>query len=88
MSLSSSLNGIAKFCHLNYSSYFWKDLLNEVLTEKTNLYSMQKTNEIVRADKDEIKQFICIQIYILIIELPFCSMYWSEKTNNALYQIL
>ena len=52
------------------SSAFWKDSLHELLAEQTKLYSMQKTDKSINTNKNEIKQFIGIQIYVSIIALP------------------
>ena len=71
------------FTPLNYFQFFWKDSLHEVLAEQTNLYSIQKTDNVVNINKNEIKQFIGIQIYMSIIALPAHFMYWSEKTRYA-----
>ena len=71
------------FTPLNYFQIFWKDSLPEVLAEQTNLYCMQKTGKSRNTNKDEIKQFIGIQIYISIIALSAYFIYWSEKTRYA-----
>ena len=44
---------------------------------------MLKTGKSININKNEIKQFIGIQIYTLIIALPAYFMYWSEKTRYA-----
>ena len=44
---------------------------------------MQKTGKSRNTNKDEIKQFIGIQIYISIIALSTYFIYWSEKTRYA-----
>ena len=69
--------------HLNYFQFFWKVSLHEVLVEQTNLYNMLKTGKSININKNEIKQFIGIQIYMSIIALPAYFMYWSEKTRYA-----
>ena len=68
---------------LNYFQFFWKVSLHEVLVEQTNLYNMLKTGKSININKNEIKQFIGIQIYMSIIALPAYFMYWSEKTRYA-----
>ena len=44
---------------------------------------MQKTGKSINTNKNEIKQFIGIQIYMSIIALPAYFMYWSEKARYA-----
>ena len=44
---------------------------------------MQKTGKSMNTNKNELKQYLGIQIYKSMTVLPACIMYWSEKTRYA-----
>ena len=44
---------------------------------------MQKTGKSMNTNKNELKQYLGIQIYKSMTVLPACFMYWSEKTRYA-----
>ena len=68
--------------NLEYFKLFWNDELINLLAEQTNLYSTQKTGFSVNTNKDEIEQFLEINITMGIIQLPSYAMYWSQKMRH------
>ena len=60
---------------------FCKDSLFTLLAEQTNLYSMQKSCKSIQTTKNEIEQFIGIQMFMSIVKLPAYYMYWSIETR-------
>ena len=50
---------------------FWNDKLIELIAEQTNIYSCQKLGKTIQVTKEEIEQFINIQMYMYILKLSF-----------------
>ena len=54
-----------------YFKIFWNDKLIELIAEQTNIYSCQKLGKTIQVTKEEIEQFINIQMYMYILKLSF-----------------
>ena len=52
---------------------------NVLLAEKTNIYSVQKTDNSLNTTAEEIEQLIGIQMYMSIINFPNFRMYWANE---------
>ena len=65
---------------LNYFQMLWNQGLNKLIAEQTNLYSVQKDGKSKATTEDEIKQFICIQMLMSLVDLPSYMMYWARET--------
>ena len=65
---------------MKYFKLFWKDDLNELISEQTNLYSVQQNGKSVATNPGEIEQFIELQMYMSIVQLPIYNMYWESLT--------
>ena len=65
---------------MKYFKLFWKDDLNELISEQTNLYSVQQNGKSVATNPGEIEQFIGLQMYMSIVQLPTYNMYWESLT--------
>ena len=48
-----------------YFKLFWRDELNELIAEQTNLHSVHKTGDSIKADKDEIQKYVGIHLRIM-----------------------
>ena len=68
---------------LTYFKMFWNDELSELIAEKTNIYSSQKLGKTIQVTKEEIEQFISIQMYMFILKLPAYHLYWSKEMRYA-----
>ena len=66
---------------LNYFQMFWKDDINVLLSEQTNLYSIQRKGTSLNTTSGEIEQFMGIQMYMSIIDFPAYRMYWAQETR-------
>ena len=66
---------------LAYFQKFWKPELNEHIAHQTNLYGMQKECYSVGTSRDEIEQFIGMQMLMSVIKLPAYDMYWATETR-------
>ena len=66
---------------LNYFELFWKADLNVLLSEQTNLYSVQRKGTSLKTTAGEIQQFIGLQMFMSILELPSYRMYWAKETR-------
>ena len=62
-----------------YFKLFWRDELNELIAEQTNLYSMHKTGDSIKTDKDEIQKYVGIHLRMGVVQLPSYRMYWSQN---------
>ena len=60
---------------------FWKDDVNVLLSEQTNLYSVQRKGASLNTTSGEIEQFIGIQMYMSVIDFPAYRMYWALETR-------
>ena len=67
---------------LNHFQMFWKDDINVLLSEQTNLYSVQRKSTSLNTTSGEIEQFIRIQMYMSIIDFPAYRMYWALETRH------
>ncbi|XP_047144656.1 piggyBac transposable element-derived protein 2 [Hydra vulgaris] len=66
-----------------YFKMFWKDELNKLISEQTNLYSVFKTSKSINTNTQEIQQFIGLQMLMSIVNLPSYNMYWANDTRYA-----
>ena len=64
---------------LQYFKLFLKDEILNTIVENTNLYSVQKSENSVNTNKDEISSFIGIYILMGIVQLPNHKAYWSRE---------
>ena len=64
---------------LIYFKMFWNDELTELIAEQRNICSFQKLGKIIQVTKEEIEQFIIIQIYMSILKLPAYHLYCLKK---------
>ena len=53
----------------------------DMVVTQTNLYSVQKSGSSINTTKEEIEQFIGIQMLMSIVKLPQYEMYWSTETS-------
>lgn len=66
---------------LNYFELFWKEDLNVLLSEQTNLYSVQRKGTSINSTSGEIRQLIGLQMFMSIFNLPTYRMYWAKETR-------
>ena len=66
-----------------YFKLFWKDDLNVLLAEQTNLYSVQRNSSSINTNSNEISQLIGLQMYMSVISLPCYRMYWARETRYS-----
>ena len=64
---------------LAYFKQFWLDELTDRVVEHTNLYSVQKTGQSVNTNKNEVEQFIGMNMKMGIVHLPSYTLYWSTQ---------
>ena len=64
---------------LDYFKLFWKNELNELFPEQTNLYSFRKKSKSINSTPGEIEQFIGIHMFMCIINLPAFYMYRASE---------
>ena len=62
-----------------YFQRFWDNKIRKYLTEETNLYSMQETENSIIVTEDEIKVFFGIQMTMAIVRMSQYEMYWSPE---------
>ena len=68
---------------LYYFQQFWDDSITCQLVEQTNLYSVQKTGKSINTTKDEMEQFIGIQMKMSIVKMPRYQNYWAAETRYS-----
>ena len=66
---------------LNYFQMFWKDEINTLIADQTNLYSFQKNTKSINTTDGEIEQLIGMQMLMPVINLPAYRMYWAVDTR-------
>ena len=64
---------------LQYVQRFWDNKIRKYLTEETNLYSMEETENSINVTEDEIKGVFCIQMTMAIVRMSQYEMYWSPE---------
>lgn len=72
-----------KFTPLTYFHYFWTDEMTVHLVDQTNLYSVQKSGTNVKTTKEEMEQFIGIQMRMGIVSMPRYQNFWAAETRYA-----
>ena len=60
---------------------FWKEDLNELISEQTNLYSMQQSGESINTTPKEVEKLIGVLMQMSIVKLPRYDMYWASETK-------
>ena len=60
---------------------FWKDDLNVILSEQTNIYNIQRKGTSIAVTLREVQQFIGLQMFMSFVQLPAHRMYWSKETR-------
>ena len=60
---------------------FWKEDLNELISEQTNLYSVQQAGKSINTKPKEIDQLIGVQMQMTIVKLPRYDMYWESESK-------
>ena len=73
---------------MDYFQFFWKSSLNNLISNQTNLYSVQKTGKSICTTSDEIEQLIGIQMCMSVIKLPSFCMYWAWAMSINRYKKL
>ena len=66
---------------IDYFEMFWKGDLNELISEQTNLYSVQQSGNSINTTPKEIEQHIGVQMQMSIVKLPRYDMYWASETK-------
>ena len=66
---------------IDYFEMFWKEDLNELISEQTNLYSVQQSGKSINTTPKEIEQLIGVQMQMSIVKLPRYDMYWASETK-------
>jgi len=66
---------------MNYFELFWKSDLNVLLSEQKNIYSVQRKGQSLNTTAGEIQQFIGLQMFMSVLELPSYRMYWAKETR-------
>jgi hypothetical protein len=64
----------------HYFSQFFSEDVQDHIVYQTNLYSLQKTGELIQCTTEEIKKVIGIYLLSGIMPLPRYRMYWNSKT--------
>ena len=64
---------------LIYFKMFWNDELTELIAEQRNICSFQKLGKTIQVTKEDIEQFIIIQVYMSILKLPAYHLYCLKK---------
>ena len=67
---------------IKYFNVFWKDDLNELRSEQSNLYSVQQNGKFVADTPGGIEQVIGLQMYTSIDQLLTYNMYWESLTRS------
>ena len=65
---------------LNYFQMFCNKDLNKLISEHTNLYSVQKHGNSIATTDNEIKPFIGIQMLMSLVDLPSYMMDCARET--------
>ena len=65
---------------LNYFQMFCNKDLNKLISEHTNLYSVQKDGNSIATTDNEVKPFISIQMLMLLVDLPSYVMDGARET--------
>ncbi|XP_026746467.1 piggyBac transposable element-derived protein 3-like [Trichoplusia ni] len=68
---------------LDYFNLFFTDDILELIVYHSNLYSVQKKGTSINITKDDIKDFIAINILMGVVDMPAYTDYWS---NDFKYQ--
>ena len=66
-----------------FSKTFWDNDMTLKLVNETNLYSVQKSGTSIIVTKDEMEQFLGIQIMMGIVKMPRYQCYWAAETRYA-----
>ena len=66
---------------IDYFEMFWKEDLNELISEQTNLYSVQQFGKSINTTPKEIEQLIGVQMQMSIVKLPRYDIYWASETK-------
>ena len=69
---------------MKYFKQFWDDEITNMLVRQTNLYSIEKSRVNINTNKDEIENLLAVQMFMSILKMPRCEMYWSEVTRYEL----
>ena len=62
---------------------FWDNDMTLKLVNETNLYSVQKSGTSIIVTKDEMEQFLGIQMMMGIVKMPRYQCYWDAETRYA-----
>nr|XP_039269135.1 piggyBac transposable element-derived protein 3-like [Styela clava] len=65
---------------LRYFRRFDTEEMLQLLTEQTNLYSVQKNGVSVKTNKKEIEQILGMYLHMGIVQMPSVRMYWETST--------
>ena len=67
---------------IDYFRMFWSDDITTLISEQTNLYSVQASGSNVKTTPEEIEQFIGMNM-MGIFTFPRFDLYWAERTRYA-----
>ena len=66
---------------MEYFSLFWDDTVMDTLVYQTNLYSVQQTGASINLTKDELEEFLGIQMRMSVVKMPSYELYWAAGTS-------
>ena len=66
---------------MEYFSLFWDDTIMDTLVYQTNLYSVQQTGVSINLTKDELEEFLGIQMRMPVVKMPSYKLYWAAGTS-------
>ena len=78
---SLPLENVDQLTPIDYFEMFWKEDLNELISEQTNLYSVQQSGKSINTTPKEIEQLIGVQMQMSIVKLSCYDMYWASETK-------
>lgn len=64
---------------LDYFKLFFTDDIQDLIVYHSNLYSVQKKGTSINITKDDIKDFIAINILMGVVDMPAYTDYWSNE---------
>lgn len=68
---------------LEYFHYFFDDDILDMITQQSNLYSTQTIGRSLNFSKQDIKDFIAINLIMGIVNMPAYTDYWSQEFRFA-----
>ena len=77
---------------LNFSELLFTNEVYEILVKETNLYTWQKVAvkpdpKWTDVEKDEMKAYLGIRVYMSVVKLPETQMYWAKDLLFGSFRI-